>query len=81
MKYTQLEKLKAYRVVEPSTDRTFESGDIIWVSKNGDINCINANGWISPDECDGDTLDFEAETADEYIVLKTDFEEMCMRMN
>lgn len=33
-----MEKLKLYIVTKSSTDKTFKSGDLIWLSSNGDLN-------------------------------------------
>ena len=36
-----MEKLKLYTVTKPSSDGTFVTGDIIWLSANGDLKmCI-----------------------------------------
>ena len=57
-----MEKLKLYTVTKPSSDGTFQAGDIIWLSENGDLNDAKAKGWLSKDEWDVDgTNDFEVE--------------------
>ena len=33
-----MENLKLYTVTKPSSDGTFVTGDIIWLSENGDLN-------------------------------------------
>lgn len=33
-----MEKLKLYTVIKSSTDGTIETGNIIWISENGDLN-------------------------------------------
>lgn len=33
-----MENLKLYTVTKGSTDGTIEMGNIIWISKNGDLN-------------------------------------------
>lgn len=45
-----MEKLKLYTVTKPSSDGTFDVGDIIWLSENGDLNNASAGGWLSEDE-------------------------------
>ena len=76
-----MDKLKPYRVIKDSSDRTFISGDIIWISQNGDINNMNANGWITPSEVEAETLDFEAENTDEFAILITGKQEICRRIS
>lgn len=72
MKVQELEVLKSYRVIKDSSDRTFISGDIIWLSENGDINSVQAAGCIDPHEVGRNTLDFE--------VIKTNGSEICRRV-
>lgn len=76
----KMDKLKPYRVIKESSDRTFIFGDIIWVSQNGDINNMNANGWITPSEVDDNTLDFEVKNADDFEVLIIGKQEICSRI-
>lgn len=33
-----MEKLKLYTVIKPSSDETLQTGDIIWLSENCDLN-------------------------------------------
>lgn len=80
MKVQELETLKPYRVTKSSSDRTFISGDIIWMSENGDINIVQAAGCINPHETWGKTLDFEVETASDFEVVKTNGSEICRRV-
>ena len=55
-----MDKLKAYTVIKPSTDKTIEVGDIIWLSANGDLNSIKGQGWLFEEEWNIDgTNDFE----------------------
>lgn len=42
--YFYMEKLKLYTVIKSSTDGTIETGNIIWISENGDL---KMNGIIS----------------------------------
>lgn len=56
-----MEELTAYTVTKSSTDGTFSVGDVIWMSENGDINCIGSCRWVSPSECSGEALDFECQ--------------------
>ena len=56
----EIEKLKAYTVTKPSSDGTFQPGDIIWLSENSDLNNANAGGWLSESEWNQPgTNDFE----------------------
>lgn len=57
-----MEKLKLYTVTKPSSDGTFVTGDIIWLSANGDLNSCKGKGWLSKAEWDASgTNDFEVE--------------------
>lgn len=80
MKVQELETLKPYRVTKSSSDRTFVSGDIIWMSENGDINIVQAAGWINPHEVGSQTLDFEAEAALNFEIVNGNGSEMCRRV-
>lgn len=71
MKAQELKAFKPYRVTKSSSDRTFVSGEIIWISENGDINSIPDKGCIEADEVPCYTLDFDAEEADNCIVEKS----------
>ena len=72
-----MEKLKAYRIIKGSTDGTFQIGEIIWKSPNGDINSVQGKGWIVPSEVDSRTLDFECEEAEDYKVIRIGGSEIC----
>ena len=80
MKVQELEALKPYRVIKSSSDETFASGDIIWISDNGDINSVQAAGCISPHEVGQKTLDFEVEIVPDFEVVKTNGSEICRRV-
>lgn len=80
MKVQELETLKPYRVTKSSSDRTFVSGDIIWMSENGDINIAQAAGCINPHEVGSQTLDFEAEAALNFEIVKGNGSEICRRV-
>ena len=80
MKVQELETLKPYRVTKSSSDRAFVSGDIIWMSANGDINIVQAAGCINPHEVGSQTLDFEAESTSDFEVVKTKGSEICRRV-
>lgn len=71
MKFADLEKLQAYKITKGSSDGTFVSGEIIWISENDDINSIPDKGCIEADEVPCCTLDFDAEEADNCIVEKS----------
>lgn len=80
MKYNELEKLKPYRIVKQSTDKTFVAGDVIWISANGDINSINGMGWITPKEEEAETYDFETEEAHDWEVIAISRHEYCRKL-
>ena len=80
MKVQKLEALKPYRVTKSSSDRTFVSGDIIWISENGDVNIVQAAGAINPHEVGCKTLDFKVEVASDYEVIKINRFEICRRV-
>lgn len=79
MKYNELEKLKPYRIVKRSTDKTFVAGDVIWISPNGDINSVGS-GWITPHEEEKATYDFEAEEAHDWEVISISGHEYCRKL-
>ena len=55
-----MEKLKLYIITKPSSDGTFNVGDIIWLSENGDLNDAMAGGWLPKNEWDVEgTNDFK----------------------
>ena len=57
-----MDKLKLYTVTKSSSDGAFKTGDIIWLSKNGDLNNVRAKGWLSKEEWDiAGTNDFKYE--------------------
>ena len=74
-----MKKLTPYIVTQDSTDGTFQRGEIIWQSENGDINSLQGCGWVSPDECDPDTLDFLSEETAEYEVVCISGHEICQK--
>ena len=76
-----MEKLKAYRITKGSTDGTFQVGNVIWKSLNGDINSVYGKGWITPSEVDHKTLDFECEEAEDFKVIKIGSSEICKPIN
>lgn len=64
-----LEKLKLYIVTKSSTDRTYEIGDMIWLSENDDLNSVKGQGWLSKEEWDiPGTNDFEFEECNTYYL-------------
>lgn len=72
-----MEKLKLYTVTKPSSDNTFQTGDIIWLSKNGDLNNAMAKGWLSKDEWDVNGInDFEVEECKTHRLIVIDRHEM-----
>lgn len=64
-----MEKLKLYIVTKPSSDKTFQAGDFIWLSANGDLNNSTAAGWLTKDEWDvPGTNDFEYEQSNTHYL-------------
>ena len=80
MKYSELEKLKPYRITKKSSDGSFLVDDIIWISDGGEINSVTAGGFIYPDEGDSATFDFEAEQTHEWKVVTIGGSEFCRRI-
>lgn len=75
-----MEKLKLYTVTKSSSDGTFQAGDIIWLSKNGDLNDAKAKGWLSKEEWDiAGTNDFEYEECNTHRLLVLDGHEMVVK--
>ena len=75
-----MDKLKLYTVTKSSTDGTFQMGDFIWLSENGDLNDAKAKGWLSKDEWDvAGTNDFEAEECTTHHLLVLDRHEMVLK--
>lgn len=73
------EKLKLYIVTKSSTDKTFKSGDLIWLSPNGDLNNAMSHGWLAKNEWDIDgTNDFECEISNTHYLDTTNGAE-CIR--
>lgn len=77
MTYAQLSAMKPYRITIASSDRTFIPEEIIWISASGDINCVRGAGVIMPNRVDNRTLDFTAEEALDYEVIKSQYSEIC----
>ena len=69
----KMEKLKLYTVTKSSSDKTFQNGDIIWLSGNEDLNNATMGGWLSKDEWDvTGTNDFEVEECRTHHLLVLD---------
>lgn len=47
-----MDKLKLYVITKASTDKTFEVGNIVWLSKNDDLNSVRCKGWLLKEEQD-----------------------------
>lgn len=64
-----MDKLKLYVVTKSSTDKTFNNGDLIWLSENGDLNNAMAGGWLSEEEWNvNKTNDFECKISDTHYL-------------
>lgn len=80
-----MEKLKLYTITKSSTDKTFEVGNIIWISDNGDLNSVKGKGWLSKEEWDvQNTNDFEVtdcKTHYLYVDRGSETVKKCQRIN
>lgn len=47
-----MKKLKLYTVTKSNSDHSIKVGDIIWLSKNGDLNNATTKGWLQSNEWD-----------------------------
>lgn len=57
-----MERLKLYKVKKSSSNKQINAGDLIWVSKNGDLNSVEGRGWFLKEEWDIPGMnDFEVE--------------------
>ena len=61
-----MKTLTAYRVLTNSPSHCAKSGDIFWLSDNGDFVNTGGGGWLGHDEYE---IDFEYEIAKDYCVL------------
>lgn len=80
MKYTELKKLKPYRITKKSSDGTFVPDEVIWISEGGEINSVHGGGSIYPDEGYSATWDFEAEEAHGWEVISISGHEYCRKL-
>ena len=80
MKYSELEKLKPYRITKKSSDGTFLPDEVIWISDGGEVNSVHGSGFIYQEEGDSSTWDFEAELADDWEVIDVNGNEFCRKM-
>ena len=73
MKASEMELMTPYRVTKGSTDGTLTTGDIIWLSNNGDLNVADSkfSGWLDHDDwvSDPETNDFLVDNANDYAVV------------
>lgn len=64
-----MDKLKLYTVTKSSSDNTFKIGDLIWLSKNGDLNIAIGKGWLTKEEWDQiGTNDFRCEISSTHYL-------------
>lgn len=55
-----MEKQKLYTVTKSNSDNSIKVGDIIWLSKNGDLNNATVKGWLKFSEWNAEKCaDFE----------------------
>lgn len=72
-----MENLKLYTVTKGSTDGTIEMGNIIWISKNGDLNITWRKGFLIHDEWDNpDTKDFKVKPCEDYYLEVANWHEI-----
>lgn len=77
-----MEKLKLYLVTKSSTDTTFQAGDMIWLSENGDLNSVKGKGCLPKDEWNTKyTNDFECEVCNTHYLDVADGMECVRRFN
>lgn len=80
MNAINMEFLKPYRAISDSSDRTIIAGQIMWVSRNGDLNLPDKHGGgflLKEEWTDNSTSDFEVEEAPDYsIVIRSGIESL-----
>lgn len=76
----EMEKLKLYTVTKSSSDETFQNDNIVWISKNEDLNNATTGVWLSKDELDVVcTNDFEVEECRTHHLLVLSGHEMIVK--
>lgn len=45
-----MDKLKLYTVIKARSNGMVETGDMVWLSENDDLNSCNGCGWLSKSE-------------------------------
>ena len=64
-----MEELKLYVITKSSSDGSFKSGDLVWLSKNGDLNSSLGKGWLEKDEWNQPgSNDFEFEISKTHVL-------------
>lgn len=77
-----MKKLKLYDVTKGSTDGTIETGNIIWISENGDLNIAGRKGFLIEDEWDNPgTKDFEVKLCEDYYLEVVNGHEIVRKNN
>lgn len=77
-----MDKLKLYVVTKSSSDNMFKLGDLIWLSKNDDLNSARDKGWLTKNEWDQPgTNDFECEISSDYFLDACNGKEAVRLMN
>lgn len=72
-----MEKLRLYTVTKSSTDGTIETGNIIQISENGDLNIAGRKGFLIHDEWDNpDTKDFKVKLCEDYYLEVANWHEI-----
>lgn len=75
MKAENMQVMTTYVVTKPSTDRSLETGDHVWLSENGALNLLPPDGkypgWLEKDEwSDPLTSDFTVEECPGAVTKK-----------
>ena len=77
-----MKTLTPYKVTKGNTDGCVKKGDIIWQSEDGILNLASdVTGFLTPDELTDDVMDFEAEEALEFEIIKIPGHEFIIRRN
>lgn len=68
-----MKKLTLYTVIKSSSDGTIAKGNMIWLSKNGDLNSVRGPGTLSEEEwTQVKRSDFEYERCMTHYVVAED---------
>ena len=69
-----------YMAVTDSSDGTIQKGDILWLSRNRQLNCLTGPGWLEPEEWQvSGTSDFLVVEETGYEVIRIGKNESIMK--